>query len=166
LRSLPSTYISVGPRGTNVIWSSFAKFGGVESLRLFASNPFRKPPLIVALLRPRCKIELALPSFLSKDDRRAIAQEFAQALVDRYGVAASVALHRPGKNGDDPNYHAHILLTTRTMTPEGLGKKTRVLDDMKTGPQEVTKLRELAADIINEDLAAANSDIRVDHRSF
>ena len=36
----------------------------------------------------------------------------------------------------------------------------------KTGPQEVTKLRELAADIINESLAAANSDIRVDHRSF
>jgi hypothetical protein len=47
-----------------------------------------------------------------------------------------------------------------------LGKKTRVLDDRKTGPQEVTKLRELAADIINEHLAAANADIRVDHRSF
>ena len=52
------------------------------------------------------------------------------------------------------------------MTPDGLGKKTRVLDDRKTGPREVTKLRELAASIINESLAAANSDIRVDHRSF
>ncbi len=41
-----------------------------------------------------------------------------------------------------------------------------MLDDRKTGPQEVTKLRELAADIINEHLAAANADIRVDHRSF
>ena len=73
---------------------------------------------------------------------------------------------RTRQNGDDRNYHAHILFTTREMTPEGLGKKTRVLDDRKTGPQEVAKLRELAADIINKSLAAANSDIRVDHRSF
>lgn len=52
------------------------------------------------------------------------------------------------------------------MTPDGLCKKTRVLDDRKTGPQEVIKLRELAAGIINQSLAAVNSDIRVDHRSF
>jgi MobA/MobL family protein len=58
------------------------------------------------------------------------------------------------------------LFTTREMTPEGLGKKTCILDDRKTGPQEVTKLRELAADIINENLAAVNADVRVDHRSF
>jgi hypothetical protein len=41
-----------------------------------------------------------------------------------------------------------------------------VLDDRKTGPQEITKLRELAADIINRHLSDANSDIRIDHRSF
>jgi hypothetical protein len=58
------------------------------------------------------------------------------------------------------------LFTTREMTPEGLGRKTRILDDRKTGPQEITKLRELAANIINKHLAAANADIRVDHRSF
>jgi len=52
------------------------------------------------------------------------------------------------------------------MLPDGLGKKTRVLDDRKTGSQVVHKLRELAADAINESLAAVNADIRVDHRSF
>jgi hypothetical protein len=52
------------------------------------------------------------------------------------------------------------------MTPDGLGKKTRILDDRKTGPGEVVKLRELAAGIINDALREANSDIRVDHRSF
>jgi hypothetical protein len=86
--------------------------------------------------------------------------------VERYRVAVSVAIHAPGGKGDNRNYHAHILFTTREMLPDGLGKKTRVLDDKKTGPQEVTKLRELAADIINQALAAANADIRVDHRSF
>jgi hypothetical protein len=112
------------------------------------------------------EVELALPSFLEPADRQRIAERYASALVERYGVAVSVAIHQPSRHGDDRNFHAHILFTTREMTPDGLGKKTRVLDDRKTGPQEVTKLRILAADIINEQLAAANSDIRVDHRSF
>jgi hypothetical protein len=112
------------------------------------------------------EVELALPSMLEASDRQRIAERFAGELVDRYGVAVSVAIHEPGRHGDDRNHHAHILFTTRDMTPEGLGKKTRILDDLKTGPQEVTKLRELAAGIINEHLAAANADIRVDHRSF
>src|ERR1017187_10921349 len=112
------------------------------------------------------EVELALPSLLSPDDRQRIAERFAAELVDRYRVAVSVAIHAPGGKGDDRNHHAHILFTTREMLPDGLGKKTRVLDDRKTGPQEVLKLRELAADIINESLAAVNSDIRVDHRSF
>jgi len=112
------------------------------------------------------EVELALPSMLEPADRQRIAERFAAELVERYNVAASVAIHNPGRHGDDRNYHAHILFTTREMTAEGLGKKTRILDDRKTGPQEVTKLRELAAEIINEHLAAANADIRVDHRSF
>jgi hypothetical protein len=112
------------------------------------------------------EVELALPSLLEPADRQPIAERFAAALVERYKVAVSVAIHQPGKDGDQRNHHAHILFTTREMTPEGLGKKTCVLDDRKIGPQEVTKLHELAADIINEHLAAANADIRVDHRSF
>jgi hypothetical protein len=112
------------------------------------------------------EVELALPSLLSPADRQRIAEQFAAALVERYDVAASVAIHQPSKHGDERNHHAHILFTTREMTAEGLGKKTRILDDRKTGPQEITALRELAADIINEHLAAANADIRVDHRSF
>jgi len=111
------------------------------------------------------EVELALPSLLSPEERQRIAEQFGAALVERYGVAVSVAIHFPGK-GDGRNYHAHILFTTREMTPEGLGKKTRVLDDRKSGPQEVTKLRELAADIINDALKNANADIRVDHRSL
>lgn len=112
------------------------------------------------------EVELALPSLLTPEERQRIAQQFAIALVERYNVAVSVAIHAPSKDGDQRNHHAHLLFTTREMTPDGLGKKTRVLDDRKTGPQEVTRLRELAADIINEALQNANADIRVDHRSL
>jgi len=111
------------------------------------------------------EVELALPAFLSRAEQHNITERFAGELIDRYGVAVSVAIHAPGK-GDDRNYHAHIMFTTREMQPDGLGKKTRILDDRKTGAEEVVKLRALAATIINDALAAAHSDIRVDHRSF
>ena len=110
--------------------------------------------------------ELALPSSVSADEREGIARSFAQGLVDRYGVAATVAIHEPSRYGDDRNFHAHILSTTRTIGEHGFGKKTRVLDDIKTGPQEVLFLRQYAADLINDALERAGVDERVDHRSF
>jgi hypothetical protein len=110
--------------------------------------------------------ELALPSAVSADEREGIARSFAQKLVDRYGVAVTVAVHEPSRYGDDRNYHAHILSTTREMGSQGLGKKTSILDDRKTGPQEVTYLRQYAADLINDALERAGVDERVDARSF
>ena len=112
------------------------------------------------------EIELALPAFLSPKERQQIVERFAGELVNRYKVAVTVAIHSPSREGDDRNFHAHILFTTREMTPDGLGCKTRILDAKATGKKEVVTLRALAADIINDALAAANSDTRVDHRSF
>jgi len=112
------------------------------------------------------EVELALPSMLEPSTRQRIVERFAAELVERYGVAVSVAIHKPSRSGDARNFHAHILFSARSLTSDGFGKKTRILDDRKTGPTEVRNLRQLAADIINEYLAAANADIRVDHRSF
>jgi hypothetical protein len=111
------------------------------------------------------EIVLALPSGVGAEGREQIARDFAAHLVERYGVAATVALHEPSKGGDDRNHHAHILLTTRRMEADGLGNKTRELDDLKTGRLEVRHIRETAADLINAALENAGSDERVDHRS-
>ena len=110
--------------------------------------------------------ELALPSAVSADEREGIARSFAQALVTRYGVAITVAIHEPSRYGDDRNFHAHILSTTRKVGPEGLGEKTRVLDDRKTGPEQILFIRQYAAELINYALERAGLDERVDHRSF
>ncbi len=112
------------------------------------------------------EIELALPASVSSEQREAIAQAFASHLVERYGVAVSVALHEPSGHGDDRNHHAHILMTTRRVNAEGFGAKTRELDDRKTGSAEVQHIREMAAHFINAALADSGSDERVDHRSF
>ena len=111
------------------------------------------------------EIVLALPSGVGAEEREQIARDFTVHLVERYGVAAMVAIHEPSKNGDDRNHHAHILLTTRRMEADGLGKKTRELDDIKTGRLEVRHIREVAADLINAALEKTGSDERVDHRS-
>ena len=109
---------------------------------------------------------LALPAELDAKDRADLARSFASAVVERYGVAADVAIHAPSAGGDDRNYHAHILTTTREVEPDGLGKKTRILDAAKTGGPEIESLRELWAMQCNEALERHQKAARIDHRSY
>jgi hypothetical protein len=108
--------------------------------------------------------ELALPAELDAADRAQLAGDFAEAVVQRFGVVADVALHAPGGEGDQRNHHAHVLTTTRAAGPDGLGAKTRVLDDQKSGAIE--EIRALWADQVNQALERARSSERVDHRSY
>ena len=84
---------------------------------------------------------LALPSELSSDRRVALAEEFGRELVARYGVVVDVAVHAPHREGDDRNWHAHLLTTTREVGSDGFGVKTRVLDAAKTGGVEIEAMR-------------------------
>ena len=69
-------------------------------------------------------IILALPYELSDAQRVEAVREFAAALVERYGVAVDFAIHAPDRHGDARNQHAHLLMTTRRLGPEGFGAKT------------------------------------------
>ena len=100
---------------------------------------------------------------LSPAERRRLALDFAQEMANREGCAVDVAIHAPGKGGDHQNHHAHILLTTRRLTPEGFSEKTRELDDRKT--KEVDGWRERFASLQNERLRENGLEARVDHRS-
>ena len=110
--------------------------------------------------------ELALPSELTDARRVALARDFAQALVARYGVVADVAVHAPHAEGDQRNHHVHILTTTRVIGPEGLGAKTRILDAAKTGGVEIEAMRAVWAGLQNQALELAGTEERVDHRSL
>lgn len=110
------------------------------------------------------EFEIALPSELSADERQAMAHDFARAIVERHGCATDVAIHAPGREGDNRNHHAHILCTTRRLTPDGFGEKCRELDDRKT--KEVEGWRERFADLQNTHLERAGVAERVDHRSL
>ena len=110
--------------------------------------------------------ELALPHELNPVQRRALARSFAQEVVKRFGVVADTAIHAPHSEGDQRNWHAHILTTTRVVTAEGLGAKTRELDVIQTSGPAVEALRELWATQVNWALERARMVERVDHRSF
>ena len=112
------------------------------------------------------EFEIALPAELSPEQREKLAHDFARELVKRHGCAADVAIHAPGKEGDNRNHHAHILLTTRRLEPDGFGEKTRELDDQKTGKVLVTEWRERFATLQNERLREAGHSVQVDHRSL
>ena len=112
------------------------------------------------------EIILALPSELSAEQRRELTGEMARHLVARYGVAVDVAIHQPSREGDQRNHHAHMLMSSRRITPEGFGEKARELDDREHGPAEVEHIRSEWARLANRALEKAGEQITIDHRSF
>ena len=124
--------------------------------------------------RPAREILVALPAELDADQRTVLAREITRDLVDRYGVAAQLAIHAPDKAGDQRNHHAHILITTRRYNHDGLGAKsqlewsaTQCKKHKVAKPQDELKaLRERWADMQNAALERADCAARVDHRSL
>ena len=112
------------------------------------------------------EFEVALPSELSPEERRRLAVDFAKEMANAEGCAVDVAIHAPGKDGDNRNHHAHILRTTRKVGPEGLTDK---LDTEKSGRKrgdDLAAVRERWAELVNERLAENGIEARVDHRSL
>jgi len=72
---------------------------------------------------PAREILVALPHELNDEQRRDLVHDFVQGSLVGRGMIADVAIHRPGELGDDRNHHAHILVTTRNVSPSGFGGK-------------------------------------------
>jgi len=112
------------------------------------------------------ELEVALPVELDSPGRSLLARAIAQTLVDRYQVAVTAAIHEPSETGDSRNHHVHLMMTTRQISSTGFGPKVRVLDDRKTGPEEVLALREMVAVLTNKHLSRSGINAQVDHRSL
>jgi ATP-dependent exoDNAse (exonuclease V) alpha subunit len=120
------------------------------------------------------ELELALPVELTPEQRRELATDFAKSLVGRYGVAADVAVHEPSRKGDQRNHHAHILITTRQISAQGLGEKTDLEREDKalraqgkpSGREQIEALRFDWATRCNVALEHAGHKERVSHKSL
>ena len=108
------------------------------------------------------EVRVALPAELTHAQRVELVRDFAQEqFVDR-GMIADIALHAPGRDGDDRNHHAHILLTTREIGPEGFTTKNRDWNKVEV----LEGWREAWARDSNIALERAGIEDRVDHRTL
>jgi ATP-dependent exoDNAse (exonuclease V) alpha subunit len=118
--------------------------------------------------------EVSLPVELNSVQRIALARAFSREIAERYKVAVDLAVHEPRPDGDPRNFHAHLLTTTREVTPAGLGAKAgidmqpleRRRRELPDHRQEYFSLRERWATLTNDALREANIALRVDHRSL
>lgn len=114
------------------------------------------------------EVEVALPQSLDQAQRKALALDLGQLLVDRYQVAVLVAIHTPSRNGDQRNHHVHLLMSARQVGPEGFGKRAAAEFDGRQGQgsNAVKELRLAIAATINRHLDIAGIQKRVDPRKL
>jgi ATP-dependent exoDNAse (exonuclease V) alpha subunit len=108
------------------------------------------------------EVRVALPSELTLEQNRDMVREFVRSqFVDR-GMVADVALHAPGREGDQRNHHAHIMLTTREIGPDGFGAKNRDWN----AKDLLQDWRQSWAEHVNHTFERNHVNERVDHRTL
>jgi len=108
------------------------------------------------------EVRLALPCELSHEQRVELVRSFCQRAFVDSGMVADIALHAPGREGDERNHHAHIMLTTREIGPEGFSVKNRDWN----GVERLEDWRALWAQEMNGALERYSVGERVDHRTL
>ncbi|MEQ9883430.1 MobQ family relaxase [Pectobacterium brasiliense] len=102
--------------------------------------------------------DVAIPCELNNEDKINLVVEYCHKNFVEKGMIADIAFH----DLDGQNPHAHVMLTLKSITTDGFGKKERSWNDKKN----VILWRELWSVIANRYLAVAGSSERIDHRSI
>jgi len=121
---------------------------------------------------------VALPNEINSEQRKDLAKEFTEYLVNRYSVVADLAIHAPSQDGDDRNHHAHIMITTRKASIVDNELKLTDKADLELSntqrkdrglcvtQDEIKEIRETWANMANRALELSGSKERIDHRSY
>ncbi len=118
---------------------------------------------------------VSIPHNLAHDRATAVAavRVIAQRIVRAFAVAVDFAVHAPSAEGDARNYHAHLVISTSTLTPTGFGRKERYFDTKalrKSGTKQanaesfVALVRRWWERIANAALEKVGERVRVNRR--
>lgn len=104
------------------------------------------------------EVEIALPRELTPEQNIELVKDFAMLAFVHRGMVADVCIH--DAKGDNP--HAHIMLTTRHLSPAGFGQKNREWnkDELLEG------WRKEWEQTCNKHLERHHHKERIDHRSL
>lgn len=165
---------------SGVLWTGMATPSGVEISRNKLWNLAEKTETR-SNSRTAREIVINIPHELMQGDQSAgkmLAYEFATNLSQKYQIAVDVAVHAPDKQGDNRNYHSHLLLTTRQITQDKdgrfeFGKKSQLEMSnaqlkklgLLSNQDELKEIRRAWADLANTYLAEHGLNERIDHRS-
>jgi MobA/MobL family len=109
------------------------------------------------------EFEVALPHEFTDKQREWLVKDFTREAFVRQGYVADIAIHAPDATSDERNYHAHIMVTMRTLGEDGFAaKKDRSLNTS----EQLDAWREQWANLVNRHLERHGHDARVDHRSL
>lgn len=108
-------------------------------------------------------IHFAFPKELTPEVCVQLLKQAARWFVDRFGVAATFAVHFNPEKAQPAD--GHLLLSTRQLIAGTFTKKVLELDGHK-GRKAYREFREFHAGNVNEALVSMGSETRVDHRSF
>ncbi len=109
------------------------------------------------------EIEVALPVELTLEAQRDLVRDFVSTQFVSKGMVADIAIHNPHKVDQQENPHAHILLTTREITPDGFSPTKNREWNTK---EQLVDWRKEWAEMHNAALKKNGHEVTVDHRSL
>lgn len=105
------------------------------------------------------EFKITLPCELSNEQNIKLLKEYLiKNFVDK-GIICDFVIHN---DKDNKNPHAHVMITTREITPNGFGKKVRSWDEEKT----LHEWRKDWSKVQNRHLKNAGLKSRVSHRTL
>ena len=115
------------------------------------------------------EIELGLPHRVSPSLRTELVETFIREQLLPRGMIVDYAIHAPNRKGDERNFHAHLLTTTRSIEAAGFA---RLKDTEACSREVIHDWREAWSEIQNRTFEhhqirdADGRILKVDHRSY
>lgn len=86
---------------------------------------------------------LAFPHGIDAEARKRMLTDFMREQFGRKGFIWTASIHTPDKDGDERNYHAHVMWNERPLTAEGFAKtKDREATSFDTRKDALAVMRE------------------------
>ncbi|EBJ8544797.1 MobA/MobL family protein [Salmonella enterica] len=106
------------------------------------------------------EFNIALPVEMTDEQKKVLAIDFCQEHFVKNGMIADIAFHKL----DSDNPHFHVMLTTRSLTPDGSGFGHKVRE--WNSKEQLEGWRKSWADTANEHMQKVGIDAHIDHRSL